>query len=66
MCLGPAGTEPVSRRGLALFYLGSFRDEVGVGDSVQACMHDSYRVALQPIKAMLGNWGLGGMVGRGC
>lgn len=32
----PAGTEPFSQCGLALFYLGSFRDEVGMGDSVQA------------------------------
>lgn len=35
----PAGTESFfSRCGLALFYLGSFREEVGVGESASACV----------------------------
>lgn len=27
ICVGPAGAQPVSQCGLALFYLGSFRDK---------------------------------------
>lgn len=34
----PAGTEPFPRCGLAPFYLGSFRDEVGVGEPAGACV----------------------------
>lgn len=34
----PEGTEPFSRCGLAPFYLASFRDEVGVGESAGACV----------------------------
>lgn len=33
--------RPVSWRGLAPFYLGFFRDEVGVGGSAQAHVRDS-------------------------
>lgn len=33
----PAGTESFFC-GLALFYLGSFREEVGVGESASACV----------------------------
>lgn len=33
----PAGTEPFSRGGLALFYLGSFREEVG-GRGICRCL----------------------------
>lgn len=55
----PQAQRPVSWRGLAPFYLGFFRDEVGVGGSAQAhcarLQDATYRGALQLRKATLGN-----------
>lgn len=55
----PQAQRPVSWHGLAPFYLGFFRDEVGGrGLCAGACarLQDApYRGALQPRKATLGN-----------